>query len=393
MTAIVGIGRLRSASSASRIVSRKRAIRLSSSRIAAKSARSAPAQKPPSPVTISSRASPSSPSSRVSSAQPASGMALRASGRLEDEPRDVAFSDEPEHGRGHAAAGRVCREKKTGLPVTRQPGRIVPRRPVRWRREAAGECRHDHNRASTRRRRKTQGPCQNGFLRLTMVNGPKCLCRSGIGGSAKPGLGQPPAGMGGARSRRRRGRDRPPNSNRPKQVAPEPDMRANAGAGEGVEHVPDLRHQRDGGRFEVVAARPASRRAARGRSPSQPREHGGGRERPARIDEQDRRSGQIFLERLELVAPAVAARGLAEEAGRDVGAERGGEAEHVLVSEAPHPRDQPQRRRRVGRAAAEPRGERQFLVEREGDARAEHGARRAARDCRARRRARARTAR
>ena len=95
------------------------------------------------------------------------------------------------------------------------------------------------------------------------------------------------------------------------------------------------------------------------------------------------------LDGLDLVAFALAAGGPAEQAGGHVGAERGRDRPCL-----PLRAEQPQRRRRVGRAAADPGRDRQPLVEGQRDIiRAEPRARPAARDCRARPQGRRRTGR
>ena len=154
-------------------------------------------QKPSSPVTISRRASPRSPSSLLSSAQPPIGMALRASGRA----RTSRATGPSRVSRNMAGACRrasdLSRKKdRAACYAAARPKWCAASRPV----EAGGR-----GRMSVRSQPrldssclKTQGACQNGFVRLAMVNGPKSLCRFGIGGSAKPGLAQPPGRMRGA---------------------------------------------------------------------------------------------------------------------------------------------------------------------------------------------------
>ena len=174
-TATVGMASARSASSAARMSWRKRAAAASSPRIAAKSPRSAPAQKvsPAAGHDQQPDVARRDHVERLGQLGPArrrNGVA--GLGPVEGQPGDSR----------HCVRGgtwrRTCRarpafvaQKKAGLPDTRRPGQIVPRRPVRWRRGAAGECRREHSRASTRRPDREQEPCQNGFLRLTMVNG------------------------------------------------------------------------------------------------------------------------------------------------------------------------------------------------------------------------------
>ena len=55
-------------------------------------------------------------------------------GPIERQPGMVVISFEEEHEAGMARAPGFVAQKKAGLPDTRQPGHIVPRRPVRWRR-------------------------------------------------------------------------------------------------------------------------------------------------------------------------------------------------------------------------------------------------------------------
>ena len=150
------------------------------------------------------------------------------------------------------------------------------------------------------------------------------------------------------------------DSNRPKQVAPEPDMRAMRAPASASSTSPISGTSAPRRRFEIVAARLASRRAGRGRRRPRPRT------RPrstadAGIDQQHRRAGQaVDLDRLERVAPALAPRGSAQQAGGDVGAEaRRGRtvhrAAHRQAAAAPPPR-RPSRRRARPRPAASCRG-------------------------------------
>ena len=152
----VGMARSRSASSAARMRSRKRRGRLVAAHRreiaevgagAEGVARAGDDQQPRALAPRPRRAA------RPSSAQPAAGMALRASGRSRVRRAIVAVVVEAEHGARHAAApAALSRKKRPGRPIRGGPAIVVPRRPVRWRRGAAGECRREHSRASTRRR-------------------------------------------------------------------------------------------------------------------------------------------------------------------------------------------------------------------------------------------------
>jgi|GEM_PF-6399112 len=95
-------------------------------------------------------------------------------------------------------------------------------------------------------------------------------------------------------------------------------------------------------------------------------EYRGRRQRDAGIDEHDSRGGQ--RRRFDQLRPGTAAEARSgPQAGRHVGAERGGDRlqRRRVLRHSPQPRERKQRRRRVGRAAADAGGERQVLGERE----------------------------
>ena len=176
-------------------------------------------------------------------------------------------------------------------------------------------------------------------------------------------------------------------SNRPKQVGPLPDMRASrhpGARGERRQKIADHGQQRAGRRLEIVAAAPqpvqARLRRCRLLAPAEPlrsdgREHVGGRQRLAGIDQDEVEAGQAG-QRLEQLAHAPHQGGPAAQADEDVAAQPQGDRGQVrrCRRQAPEPGEGAQGRRRVGRAAADARGDRQPLVEPHEDARADsHG--------------------
>ena len=244
-------------------------------------------------------------------------------------------------------------QKKTGLPDTRQPGRMVPRRPVRWRRGAAGECRRDHNRASTRRRhrrksRATTDSC--GFRWLTAAEA--CAGTGSVGqrslvwDSHQPGCAAAIRGRGGVAFGlvRRRGRSR----SRPSPTC----------ARCGRRPAPRAPRRSPGPAGRAGASRslpPASQ------SPSGPRSTPSQRRTPTAVG-----SGTPGLTSstgvparpamssgVDPIAPALAPRGAAEQAGGHVGAQRRRDVHRPPPSMPQHrARRRPSRRRARPRRAA-----------------------------------------
>ena len=147
-------------------------------------------------------------------------------------------------------------------------------------------------------------------------------------------------------------------SNRPKQVAPEPDMRAMRAPDSASQHVADLGHQRAARAPRGRCGPPPNRRAGPRSTPSQAANTAAVESGTPGLTSSTGVPGQaVDLDRLDRVAPALAARGAAEQAGGHVGAERRGDLHR--------PAEHAQHGRRVGRAAAEPGRDRQPLVERQ----------------------------
>ena len=112
----------------------------------------------------------------------------------------------------------------------------------------------------------------------------------------------------------------------------------------------------------IAEARPVRQRPAVDAVPGG--EHRAGGERHARIDQQHRRAGQIVLDRLQLGPGAAPDAGHALDAGRHVGAEPRRPLAPVL-GQAVRLAHQPEHRPGIGRAAAEPRRDRQVLLQRD----------------------------
>jgi hypothetical protein len=85
-----------------------------------------------------------------------------------------------------------------------------------------------------------------------------------------------------------------------------------------------------------------------------------------RVHEQERQAPDVrVVERHQVVAPARSPRGAAEQAGGHVRAQSCRDFEQLLLRgfKAPPATEQPQRRRRIGRSAPDPGGDRQSLVQ------------------------------
>ena len=145
----------------------------------------------------------------------------------------------------------------------------------------------------------------------------------GLRGSPEAGGQPPPAGWLARDPAARRRRGRALESNKAKQVAPEPDMRIDArrpasASASSTSPISGTRPRAGASR----SLRPSCGVAERPAVDAVPAlEHRPGRQRDARIDEQQRRSGRgRSRSTLETVAPALAARVRLTQAGRHVGA-------------------------------------------------------------------------